>query len=262
MGPRSENRGYRSCPTRRRNWSTGFNGSTVREPWLSLSLTASEFSGKWLQWVHGPRTVVMQEARRSCRQGMEGFNGSTVREPWLSMSMVPEVGRPGWQLQWVHGPRTVVIEVRTAERRRIVRGASMGPRSENRGYAWYCYRSRSRIKPGFNGSTVREPWLCCTATTNAEVRDCFNGSTVREPWLCHEIGGLTDCRANGFNGSTVREPWLSLVATVGSSARHRCFNGSTVREPWLSQMPPVVLHGDSALLQWVHGPRTVVMPHG
>ncbi len=60
MGPRSENRGYMHN-------SAGVVGL------LSV-----------LQWVHGPRTVVMRVLPAGCRTGSwRGFNGSTVREPWL-----------------------------------------------------------------------------------------------------------------------------------------------------------------------------------
>ena len=84
MGPRSEDRGYR-------------RQESLRIPLLSL-----------LQWVHGPRTVVivggftngLREAKASMgprsedrgyrfkelqhREPSPRFNGSTVRGPWLS----------------------------------------------------------------------------------------------------------------------------------------------------------------------------------
>ena len=83
MGPRSENRGYDLFRC------TGASSVTV------------------LQWVHGPRTVVIWDAGRDSSGCRLCFNGSTVREPWLSIK------------------RLLVIEQRLA---------SMGPRSENRGY--------------------------------------------------------------------------------------------------------------------------------
>ena len=67
-------------------------------------------------------------------------------------------------LQWVHGPRTVVMgrKVRTVH----LFGALVS----------------------FNGSTVREPWLCPAEDVLAAVRYlCFNGSTVREPWLWAKV---------------------------------------------------------------------------
>src|SRR5262249_2905105 len=42
--------------------------------------------------------------------------------------------------------------------------ASMGPRSENRGYVNYLLKIRC-VDGSFNGSTVREPWLCSAART-------------------------------------------------------------------------------------------------
>ena len=59
-------------------------------------------------------------------------------------------------LQWVHGPRTVVM-ARGSNGDGPGTVASMGPRSENRGYALHVHRHVSSAC--FNGSTVREPWL-------------------------------------------------------------------------------------------------------
>ena len=110
MGPRSENRGYGSCVD-----------------WLVET-------GHWLQWVHGPRTVVMSkrpvrsshyvDASMGPRSENRGY-ASTVRlTSWRSRaaSMGPRSENRGyvkqhreaaadWRLalQWVHGPRTVVM---------------------------------------------------------------------------------------------------------------------------------------------------------
>ena len=86
-----------------------------------------------LQWVHGPRTVVMLLVIVAVAGHAWRFNGSTVREPWLWCTVGH--ARP-WTalLQWVHGPRTVVMASMTFQ---------LSPHCD-----------------GFNGSTVREPWLC------------------------------------------------------------------------------------------------------
>ena len=78
----------------------------------------------------------------------------------------------------------------------------------------------------------------------------FNGSTVREPWLCSP-GGSSRRQHHGFNGSTVREPWLCSSGKPIAQAKTR-FNGSTVREPWLCR---VSLRRKTPVftLQWVHG---------
>ena len=60
------------------------------------------------------------------------------------------------ELQWVHGPRTVVM-------------------SEG--------QAASANRHGFNGSTVREPWLLIVLSHSQDTTSSFNGSTVREPWL-------------------------------------------------------------------------------
>ena len=61
-----------------------------------------------LQWVHGPRTVVMLPGEPPAAEGLV--------------------------LQWVHGPRTVVMLASPCPTAAPT-PASMGPRSENRGYA-------------------------------------------------------------------------------------------------------------------------------
>ena len=180
MGPRFENRGYGNGRPVVGYSSCSFNGSTVREPWLcwlhgqrragagSASMgPRSEnrgydvfVSSMWdegceLQWVHGPRTVVMdfwlrrgqleQGASMGTRfenRGYEvngriawpsskSFNGSTVREPWLSRTSKQGVDTCE-RLQWVHGSRTVVNPRKGAAMTATTR-ASMGPRFENRG---------------------------------------------------------------------------------------------------------------------------------
>src|ERR1035438_7315925 len=59
MGPRSEDRGYRRSKAFLPDQSRSFNGSTVRGPWLSMTTAAWARLLLLLQWVHGPRTVVI-----------------------------------------------------------------------------------------------------------------------------------------------------------------------------------------------------------
>ena len=82
-----------------------------------------------LQWVHGPITVVMR------------YRGATQVSS-------------GNALQWVHGPITVVMGDLTCCRKTAARWASMGPRSDNRGYGGSRPGS-GRGTCSFNGSTVR-----------------------------------------------------------------------------------------------------------
>src|SRR5262249_14047060 len=109
-------------------------------------------------WVHRPRTVVME-----CK--------------FLRILSIKS-------LQWVHRPRTVVMLIGegVVGHRRV---ASMGPPSENGGYAGEVHLWNSSAT-GFNGSTVRERWSCVLVGRDQVPRSCFNGSTVRERWLCHE----------------------------------------------------------------------------
>ncbi len=108
MGPRSDNRGYGG---RDRRLLT-----TIKLQWVHGRITVvmliagawSYFSSVKLQWVHGRITVVMDNHFAVC-------------------------ARIGLRLQWVHGRITVVmlagvpIEIGKSK-------ASMGPRSDNRGY--------------------------------------------------------------------------------------------------------------------------------
>src|SRR5579862_683235 len=80
-----------------------------------------------LQWVHGPITVGMIQ-------------------PSIEISGVI-------QLQWVHGPITVGMGSSIEPKTRASH-ASMGPRSDNRGYGPTDIARTSRATC-FNGSTVR-----------------------------------------------------------------------------------------------------------
>src|SRR5688572_10509943 len=66
MGPRFANRGYRPpAATRAAPSPPAFNGSTVREPWLSWNSSALALHLYNLQWVHGSRTVVIHCGNQS-----------------------------------------------------------------------------------------------------------------------------------------------------------------------------------------------------
>ena len=165
MGPRSENRGYKAIAAITKAEQPCFNGSTVREPWLFCDTSMSKDAKKKLQWVHGPRTVVMSRDLGSVQDEI-GFNGSTVREPWLSSVLCKGSSRAR-PLQWVHGPRTVVMGIRKALLG-LSREASMGPRSENRGYAdndpqpgqvvWASMGPRSENRGYQISSSCRRGW--------------------------------------------------------------------------------------------------------
>ncbi len=125
MGPRSENRGYGS------------------------HLGHALWTQGRLQWVHGPRTVVMfvpveDVQRAEPLQWVHGPRTVVMMGESLAMSFAQK-------LQWVHGPRTVVMSLQSMPSRH-------GPY-------------------GFNGSTVREPWLCRTVNAKgvAEIGDASMG---------------------------------------------------------------------------------------
>ena len=209
MGPRSENRGYVAA-------EIGFHpGDTL------------------LQWVHGPRTVVMAWLDGDTFAFVAGFNGSTVREPWLCPVAV------------AHEPAPCA--------------ASMGPRSENRGYG----RRRIVVEVSpvrFNGSTVREPWLCNATGPWAWMSDALQ-------WVHGPRTVVMSCSSVGPGLSTPSLQWVHGPRTV-------VMEGEGDKPPvppelqWVHGPRTVVMRPRrsfsaliSAELQWVHGPRTVVMGH-
>ena len=126
MGPRSDNRGYD----------------------LQAALVAWAVA---LQWVRGLITAVIPRdgGLLSAAQGLQWVRGliTAVIVP------APAEGAESRTLQWVRGLITAVI-VSVAEALKM-RGqvASMGPRSDNRGYfqEWFLISGAS---PCFNGSAV------------------------------------------------------------------------------------------------------------
>ena len=110
MGPRSENRGYAGLALARfqPHWpaSMGPRSENRGYAFPSAEQVAEQIR---LQWVHGPRTVVMHAPSVYC-------SGA-----WLA-SMGPRSENRGYVAEVANGLVATL-------------GASMGPRSENRGYA-------------------------------------------------------------------------------------------------------------------------------
>ena len=209
MGPRSENRGYVTPATVVAAGSPGcFNGSTVREPWLWSGKRRKALSME-LQWVHGPRTVVMQgqpdagEGRRAAR------------------------------LQWVHGPRTVVMAG-----------------------SWTCLAWRDTC---FNGSTVREPWLCTRPIGDAPGHgglQWVHGPRTVVMFASAAPTGRPNCPLQ----------WVHGPRTVVMMEKAKCDADYTKALQWVHGPRTVVMTAiissvasEGRTLQWVHGPRTVVM---
>ena len=107
MGPRSDNRGY-GLPTDVHQHLYASMGPRSDNRGYA-DMTAARSSIAVLQWVHGPITVVI---------------GLGIRQALSNVTA---------QLQWVHGPITVVMKA-DYDRRMRASSASMGPRSDNRGY--------------------------------------------------------------------------------------------------------------------------------
>ena len=261
MGPRSENRGY------------AFTQSCL-VPCAAL-----------LQWVHGPRTVVMRTVRstndrrvcnasmgprsenrgyvhrrRRCRQRPGRFNGSTVREPWLWTQSQTETdaGAPSFNGSTVREPW---LCPKKGECLGLSVAASMGPRSENRGYGLVPHRAGAHhggLQWVHGPRTVVMPCQTCGASPE---HPRFNGSTVREPWLCVLDQHRRLHPAHASMGPRSENRGYEREVECACSSAHGRFNGSTVREPWLCPLEAYDYVPYIIKLQWVHGPRTVVMFH-
>ncbi len=210
----------------------------------------------WLQWVHGPQTVVMFERIYAIAESEE--------------------------LQWVHGPQTVVMVIlcRQHLHRQI---ASMGPRSSDRGYARKGWPERARTDTASMGPRSSDRGY--GPYHRVDGRSANGLQWVHGPQTVVMVGLA---RLESF--AVVKLQWVHgpqtvVMVTVRAVAELPCpasmgprssdrgyarprkrwrlsiqrFNGSTVLRPWLclsarGRMESV------APLQWVHGPQTVVMP--
>ncbi len=133
----------------------------------------------------------------------------------------------------------------------------MGPRSENRGYAGRCGPARSSDR-SFNGSTVREPWLCPVPAKDLSAEATFQWVHGQRTVVMQGNLSRNASLFFGFNGSTVREPWLCHnqvalhpvvgVVSMGPRSENRGYDErhSSNRSKTME-------------FQWVHGQRTVVM---
>ena len=157
MGPRSENRGYARAGRVHLRTRLGFNGSTVREPWLFVLAV-------WPIW--------------RCSR----FNGSTVREPWLSLCTYQNQPR---ERRASMGPRSENRGYSTRGLTPFARNvASMGPRSENRGYGQCdCDDGCGYITASMGPRSENRGYFLSSSSSSVAFFGRFNGSTVREPWL-------------------------------------------------------------------------------
>ncbi len=177
-----------------------------------------------LQWVHGPITVVMWEAETlgTAEEMLQWVHGPiTVVMNYRHLRNSPIDG-----LQWVHGPITVVMQDDEVLARRLV-DASMGPRSDNRGYDERAHQSSAppelqwvhgpiTVVMGLKVEKVLEPWemLQWVHGPITVVMTLGNGKTVYAKKLQWVHGPITVVMvgdlcphgpiASSFNGSTVR----------------------------------------------------------
>src|SRR5258706_12628318 len=129
MEPTTENGGYERMGTTLGRSSVRFNGSPAPERWLCDAIFRQRDALTTLQWVHRPRTVVMEETD-CCRESRQGA------------SMGPPSENGGYELT---SCASLFIQVE----------ASMGPPSENGGYGHEQSRQGERWTR-FNGGTVPE----------------------------------------------------------------------------------------------------------
>jgi len=141
MGPRSDNRGY-----------VGYGQSLTTQGHASMGPRSDNrgYAGKrmmtnnptTLQWVHGPITVVMNArvSGNALAYGLQWVHGpiTVVMKARIDSVFLLE------KLQWVHGPITVVMD-RCLRNRMLRLRASMGPRSDNRGYGYALPFSNSSL---------------------------------------------------------------------------------------------------------------------
>ena len=95
-----------------------------------------------LQWVHGPITVVMLQQRAMLRTKLAALQWVHGPITVVMRKATGDLVRLD-RLQWVHGPITVVMAGFGTVPAETVVGASMGPRSDNRGYG------RAGMPPSF-----------------------------------------------------------------------------------------------------------------
>src|SRR5438128_4557498 len=131
MGPRSDNRGYDQpvvCTRHRLRASMGPRSDNRGYERLS----AADDHRHLLQWVRGPITAVMFSPPCEARTTAKALQW--VRGPITAvMTLSPACPASAATLQWVRGPITAVMRSRRGKRGCCC-GASMGPRSDNRGY--------------------------------------------------------------------------------------------------------------------------------
>ncbi len=135
MGPRSEDRGWRPNALIRGRGIVGVVRASLgprSELRVRTAAEASLVCDAQLQWGHDPKTVDGGGRPGVTSGGRPSFNGATIRRPWMD----------GLQIIWLSaGP------------------ASMGPRSEDRGWESGILACSPRDFRRFNGATIRRPWM-------------------------------------------------------------------------------------------------------
>ncbi len=214
--------------------SGGFNGATIRRPWMANPLKGGADGGRWLQWGHDPKTVDGQSARDEQGGGggwlQWGHDPKTV-DGWLQRpprraarlaSMGPRSEDRGWHsqvlrrfsaaskpLQWGHDPKTVDGAALGLPEPADAHEASMGPRSEDRGWLKEEQKSlRAERRASMGPRSEDRGWArsllypCCPA---CGLQWGHDPKTVD--------GNLSALPANvgraGFNGATIRRPWMA-----------------------------------------------------
>ncbi len=134
MGPRSEDRGWGGSDARRSSLPKASMGPRSEDRgWGACPSPPTHSTCCWLQWGHDPKTV-------------DGW----IRLVGITLTCC-------LSLQWGHDPKTV--DGPTLVKNWIFNSiASMGPRSEDRGWLWRT-EAAGHQGVGFNGATIRRPWM-------------------------------------------------------------------------------------------------------
>ena len=183
--------------------------------------------GDELQWVHGLITVVMRrrgviDAARHCEASMgprsdnRGYvrpgtgPGQLYRQlQWVHGLITVVMGCDAGELsarriglQWVHGLITVVMRSRERQRERG-RIASMGPRSDNRGYGHHDSRQPGIVKASMGPRSDNRGYARCSACSGRDRASASMGPrSDNRGYVGHVLQSFTKI-VRRFNGSTV-----------------------------------------------------------
>jgi len=224
MGPRSEERGNRgtaSCSSAARR---RFNGAALRGARKLISRRRFERRRWLLQWGRAPRSA----------ETVNCTGGHCDRAT----------------LQWGRAPRSA--ETARADPRRAGDGASMGPRSEERGNFSVSSGIVFPLSKLQWGRAPRSAETRFVRWSGSRVIPCFNGAALRGARKRSLLASRPRDGAR-FNGAALRGA-RKPAPTHCKHGRSRRFNGAALRGARKHAMHRGC--GERRLLQWGRAPRS------